>query len=389
MRIILYTGKGGVGKTSVAAATACKIAKEGKKVLIMSTDQAHSLADAFEIKLSEEPKEIERNLYAMEVDVVVESEKAWGNMKVYLKQLLTAKAEGGIETEELLVFPGFEELFSLLKIKEIYDAAEYDVLLVDCAPTGETMALLKFPEMIGSWIGKVLPIKRKAVKVAGPAIEKITSVPMPKDALFSEIEELMNKLEALQTLMNNKEVVSIRIVTTPEKIVIQEAKRNFDYLHLYDYMVDAIIVNRIYPKEAMDGYFEKWIKRQEESLQDIKNSFQGIRVFYLTLQKKELKSVPVLLDAAEQIYGKTDPIPLLGTDKTVTFEKNESGYLMKVYIPFADKKELQLEQHGSQLHLAIKNEKRIFELPKELHTMEINEAKFDSEALEVSFIDCK
>jgi len=177
MRIILYTGKGGVGKTSIAAATACQIAASGKKVLIISTDQAHSLGDSLDYKLSWNPMEVADHLFAMEVDAIAECEKAWGSLRDYMKRLLTSKSGESIEAEELLVFPGFEELTALFKIKEIYEEGLYEVLIVDCAPTGETLSLLKFPEMFGEWIEKLIPMKRKALKVAGPAAEKVLKIP--------------------------------------------------------------------------------------------------------------------------------------------------------------------------------------------------------------------
>ena len=385
MRIILYTGKGGVGKTSIAAATSCKIASEGKRVLIMSTDQAHSLGDAFEMKLSNDPTFIKDNLYAMEIDVLAESERAWGSMKEYMKKLITSRSEDGIEAEELLAFPGFEELFSLLKIMDIYEKNQYDILIVDCAPTGETMSLLKFPEMVGSWMSKVLPMKRKAVKVVGPAVEKIAKIPMPKDIIFDEIEHLLEKLEKLQKLMSQKEIVSIRIVTTPEKIVVQESKRNFSFLHLYDYNVDAIIVNRIYPIEAMQGYFSKWMKRQEDSLKDIEESFVGIPIFRLPLLGKELKNLKLLEEAATIIYGESDPTQVLFNDTIFKVDKNEKGYTMRIFIPFVDKKEMDLLQKGDELTLSIKNERRNFILPELLKNQEISGAEYKDDALYIHF----
>lgn len=215
MRIIIYTGKGGVGKTSMAAATACRIASEGKRVLIMSTDQAHSLGDSFDMELTKEPAQITDNLYGLEIDTVYESEKSWGNLKDYFKKLLTAKNDGGIEVEELLVFPGLEELFSMFKILEVYEKGEYDTLIVDCAPTGETLSLLKYPEKLSVFIQKVLPVKKKGVKIAGPVVEKTMKIPMPGEEVFDDFEYLMERMEKLQNLMLNKDIVSLRVVTTP------------------------------------------------------------------------------------------------------------------------------------------------------------------------------
>ena len=383
MRVIIYTGKGGVGKTSMAAATACKIAKNGKKVLVMSTDQAHSLGDAFDMKIDKEPIKIAKNLYAMEIDTVYESEKSWGNLKDYFKQLLTMKGGSGIEVEELLVFPGLEELFSMFKILEVYESGKYDTIIVDCAPTGETLALLKYPERLSGMINKVLPIKRAGVKTVGPAVERVMKIPMPKDNVFDDIEYLMDKMQRLQNLLLNKEVVSLRVVTTPEKIVINEAKRNFTCLYLYHYNVDAIIVNHIYPAKAMEGYFNKWIKLQEEALQDIKESFSEVPRFYVELQQQELRTLDVLGKVGDGIYGETNPDDVLFKKEIYSID-NEKNCL-KIYLPFADKGELRLEQDKNELIVGVKNESRKFPIPSEFTKKDIVGAKFEEGYLNILF----
>ncbi len=385
MRIILYTGKGGVGKTSVAAATACLIASKGKKVLIMSTDQAHSLGDSFDVKLGKDPIKVATNLYAMEIDTVFESEKSWGHLKGYMKEMLTMNGDGGIEVEELLVFPGMEELFAMFKILEVYEKGDYDVLIVDCAPTGETLSLLKYPEKLSNFMSKILPIKRKGVKVAGPVVEKLMKIPMPEDNVFDDIEYVMDKMERLQNLLLNKDIVSLRIVTTPEKIVISESKRNFTCLHLYNYNVDAIIVNRIYPKQAMEGYFSKWILMQEEGLTEIEESFSQVPRFYLELQKGEIGTLPILEEVSKQIFGDNDPANVLFKEDIFAIERNENGINLKILLPFANKEELSLNQNENELILSVKNERRRFTLPIELSKMDIKGAKFEGGYLVLSF----
>lgn len=383
MRVIIYTGKGGVGKTSMAAATACRIARDGKKVMVMSTDQAHSLGDAFDIKIGNEPMYVTDNLYALEIDTVAESEKSWGNLKDYFKRLITAKGEGGIEAEELLVFPGLEELFSMFKILEMYESGRYDTIIVDCAPTGETLALLKYPERFSALIEKVLPMKKAGVKAVGPAVEKLTSIPMPGEGVFDDVEYLMDKMLRLQNLLLDRDIVSLRIVTTPEKIVINEAKRNFTCLYLYRYNVDAVIVNHVYPERAMEGYFGKWMKLQEEGLNEIRESFSEVPRFLVELLPKELRTLKVLTEVGEKIYGDSDPDDVLFKQDIYITDPDNS--CLKIYLPFAVKEELILEQDKGELSVGVKNERRRFPIPAEFAGRDITGAKFEDGYLNITF----
>ncbi|MBZ9688565.1 ArsA family ATPase [Clostridium estertheticum] len=388
MRIILYTGKGGVGKTSVAAATACLIAKQGKKVLIMSTDQAHSLGDAFGIKLSNIPTKISDNLEAIEVDALIENGAIWGNIKGYLEKLMLSKTKKNIEVEELLVFPGFEDLISLLKIKQISDENNYEVLIVDCAPTGETMSLLKFPELFKWWMEKIFPMKRKVAKIAKPIIEGTIKIPVPDDKTFDEIETLYNKIDELHALMLQKDKVSLRIVTTPEKIVIKEAKRNFSYLHLYDFNVDAIIVNKIISEEGGKGYFEKWMKLQSENLKDISESFSPVPIFKTELMHSEVRNYESLLNMGESIFKEASPEKVLFKDKIFEVEKSstDESYYLNINMPFVDKSELNLLQKGDEISISIKNEKRNFVLPQKLYSKKIVKASYEDGKLKIQML---
>lgn len=385
MRIILYTGKGGVGKTSIAAATACRIADSGKKVLVVSTDQAHSLRDSFDMRLSSDPVNICSNLYAMEIDSFVENEKVWGNLKGYVEKLMMLKADKTIENEELLVFPGFEELLSLIRIKDIYDNGEYDVIIVDCAPTGETMSLLKFPDLFKWWMEKLFPIKRKGARIAKPIVEATMKIPVPDDKAFDDIEKLYMKIDELHQLFMNKDAVSIRIVTTPEKIVVKEAKRSFSYLHLFDYNVDAVIVNKIFSDESLSGYFEKWAAIQKSSIEDICDSFTGIPIFKLELLKEELRGYEKLKNVGYSVYGDINAENVLFQDKIFAVEKEAEGYNLKINMPFVNKEELKLSQKGDEITISVKNERRCFVLPDKLRTKEIARAKYDNGWLNINF----
>ncbi len=385
MRVILYTGKGGVGKTSIASATACKIAEEGKKVLIMSTDQAHSLGDSFDIKLSNEPIKVSENLYAMEIDSIIENERVWGNIKGYIEKLMMLKSDKTIETEELLVFPGFEELLSLIKIKEVYDEGVYEVLIVDCAPTGETMSLLKFPDLFKWWMEKFFPIKRKAAKFVKPVVEATVKIPLPDDKVFDDIDKLYQKIDELHKLMLNKDVVSIRIVTTPEKIVVKEAKRSFSYLHLFDYNVDGIFINRIFSRESLEGYFEKWANIQKDTIKDIEESFKGIPIFKLELMNHELRKYTHLKEAGDKLYGDFDPSNVLFKEKIFDVKSEDGNYILEIKMPFIDKNEIKLSQNEDEIIISIKNERRGFVLPTKLQSKEISTARYDDGKLNIYF----
>lgn len=385
MRIILYTGKGGVGKTSIAAATACKIAESGNKVLIMSTDEAHSLGDSFNIKLGNNPVMIADNLYAMEIDAVEENEKMWGSLKGYLKDLITLKSEASIESEELLVFPGFQELMSLIKMKEYEDKGEYDVLIVDCAPTGETMSLLKFPDLFKVFMEKIFPLKKKSAKFLGPVIEKTTKIPIPKEDTFDDIERLYEKIDDLHKLMLDKEKVSIRIVTTPEKIVVREAKRSFSFLHLFDYNVDAIIINKIFPEESIKGYFEKWEAKQREGIEEVYESFKDLPIFELELMHSELREYECLKVVSEKIYNGINPEDILFNEKIFEMTKDGERYIYSLNIPTVDKNDLDLMQNGDELIIAIKNERRSLVLPQKLKSKNLVGAKYENSKLNIFF----
>ncbi|MBP3888312.1 MAG: ArsA family ATPase [Cellulosilyticum sp.] len=385
MRIILYTGKGGVGKTSIAAATAAKVAGDGKKVLIMSTDQAHSLSDSFGMKLDKKPTYIEENLYGMELDTVEENEKVCGKVMKYIKALMLLKQEDSIEVEELLVFPGLEEMLALLKIKEIYDEDAYDVLIVDCAPTGETMSLLKFPDLFRWWMEKFFPMKKKGAKIAKPIVEGAMKIPMPDDDFFNQFEGLYERVAQLQKLIQNKDIVSLRIVTTPEKIVIKEAQRSFSYLHLYDYNVDAIVINRIFPEQSMTGYFSKWQELQLEAIKKVEECFKGIPIFKQELESTELKGYQMLYKVGDKIFGSQKADDIFFREKVYEVSKDKENYILTIHMPFVDKKELGLSQKGDELTLTIKNEKRSFVLSNKLRSKEISGAQYKDDYLEIYF----
>jgi arsenite-transporting ATPase len=385
MRVILYTGKGGVGKTSIAAATACKIASEGKKVLIMSTDQAHSLGDSFENKLSSEIKEIKKNLFALELDVVMENERLWKKTRKYIEKVLLFKTQKTIDNEELLVFPGFEELVALLKIREFSESSDFDVLIIDCAPTGESMALLKFPELFKWWIDKILPAKKKAAMIAKPIVDATIKFPLPEKEIFTEFEALYEQLEELHKILIDKERTSIRIVTTPEKIVINESMRSFTNFHLFDFNVDSIIINRIFSEKGAKGYFEKWLKMQSENIEKIYKDFSPIPIFRANLLDNELKGYNDLYKMGSLIYKDEHPSEVLFNKKIFIIDKIKDNFVLKIDMPFVDKKKLSIYQSGNEITIAVNNEKRNFLLPKKLKNKNVEKAFYEDGYLNIQF----
>lgn len=378
MRVLIYTGKGGVGKTSIAAATAVRIAQSGRKVLIMSTDQAHSLGDCFEQKLGDEAREVLPGLEAAEIDPGRESRRAWGNLNDYLRQIINGKANDGIAAEEALVFPGFEELCSLLRILDAVEEKRYDAILVDCAPTGETLSLLRYPERLSVLADQLLPMVRGFNNALGGLVSRATTVPKPRDIVFAEFDRLVKRLNSLQAILRDRSVSDMRIVMTPERIVLEEARRSYTWISQFDFGVDAVYVNKIYPKEALEGYFSGWMENQERSLALARESFRQQKIFELPLQEEEIRGTEALGRAADVLYGdagsaaagavnaagvSVDPLTIFCKEQSFRMEEEKGTKIFIVRLPYANKDDISVEKKGSDLQLTVGNELRRFRLP--------------------------
>ena len=363
MRILIYTGKGGVGKTSIAAATALYLSKRGKNVLVMSTDQAHSLSDSFEVSLNSSPLEIRDQLWALEIDPVAESRKAWGNLRDYLKEIISQKANGGLEADEVLLFPGLDELFSLLKILDAVESNTYDVIVVDCAPTGETLSLLRYPERLSLLADKLLPSVRNFTSAFGGLISRKTTVPKPRDEVFAEFDHLVKRLSRLREILTDRSICSMRIVLTPERIVYEEARKNYSWIRAFDYGVDAVYLNKIYPEEALEGYFERWSGLQEEMILKTRESFGECWIFALMLQKEEVRGLTMLTEVGEALYSSADPSEVFSEDYAYTIEDEKSTRYLILDIPYVREEDIRITKEGQNLYLTMKNEMRCFSLP--------------------------
>lgn len=385
MRILIYTGKGGVGKTSITAATGVRIAQSGKKVLMMSTDQAHSLGDSLDMRLGGTPVHVMDNLDALEIDPIAESEKAWGNLRDYIREIISNKANGTLEADEALMFPGLNELFSLLRILDAYDSELYDVIMVDCAPTGETLSLLRYPERLSVLDDRLLPSVRNMNNTFGGLISRRTSVPKPRDQVFEEFDKLVKRLDRLQRILRDRDVTSMRIVMTPERIVLDEARRSYTWINEFDFGVDAVYVNKIYPEEPMKGYFEGWIDMQEEGLELAGQSFGTSRVFHLRLQDSELTGIDMLQSAADQMYGDTDPSQVFSKEPAFTMEEAHGTRTMIIRLPYAKKEEIKAEKKGDDLVLIVRNETRRFKLPEKVSRRKMSGWEFENGCLRIRF----
>jgi arsenite-transporting ATPase len=384
MRVIIYTGKGGVGKTSVSAATAVKLAEQGYRTLILSTDAAHSLSDSFQVALGSEPVRISERLWGVEVDSLRETEKHWGAVRNWLSGLMSWANLDDITTEEMLVFPGMEELFSLMEIRRHATSGDYDAIIVDCAPTGETLRLLSYPNLLRWWLEKVFPYERRLLKVVRPVAKVVAGgLELPGDNVLDSLASLVRQLEKLQKIIIDPAMTSVRVVVNPEKMVIAEARRAFTYLNLYGFNTDAIIVNRVLPAEAGTGYWSTWRDIHLKYEEEIRNSFSPLPILRIPMMESEVYGLPMLKRIGEAAFANTDAAAVLYRGKVQEIRKEEDGYVLELVLPFVQKDQLQLSQKGDELTVQAGPYKRKVLLPRTLLGREITGARFTEQKLTI------
>jgi arsenite-transporting ATPase len=385
VRILLFTGKGGVGKTTVAAATAVGAAAAGHRTLVMSTDPAHSLADSFDIPLTARAQEIAPNLWAEQIDAQERLESNWRDIQEFVMAFLNWAGVDAIEAEELSVIPGLDEIFSLTDVKAHADSGRYDLLVVDCAPTAETLRLLSLPEAMNWYIERIFPVERRVVKTIRPLLTKLTSMPIADDRIFAAIERLHRNLDGVRQLLTNDLMSSVRLVVNPERMVIAEAKRTYTYLSLFGYRVDAVVVNRIIPEEVADPYFGKWKDIQAEHLETVKESFQPVPILTARLFDREMVGLDLLAGMYGEVYGERDATDVLHRDEPLRVRKRGTSYVLSLRLPFIEKGDIEVHRKGDELFVRVANYKRNLVLPQSLQRLEVKEANFVGDRLEIRF----
>ncbi len=383
-RTILYTGKGGVGKTSVAASTARRCAASGLRTLIISTDPAHSLSESFEAELSAEATQVADRLWGQEVKAQEEMERHWSGVQDWLGELLIERGVDRISAEELTVPPGMDELFSLLRLQAQHRAGDWDAIIVDCAPTGETLRLLSFPDVARWWIEKVFPMERQILAAARPIARSLLDIPLPSPAVFADIQRLSENLIAMNEILRDQERSTIRLVMNPDKMVIGEAMRTFTYLNLYGYVTDAVVVNRIFPADVGD-YFGTWRRLQQEHLELVQSAFAPVPVLRAPYFEQEVVGAEMLDRLAAELFAEHEPHAVLHSSITQEIIVEEDRARVRLALPFARKGEISLKKIGLELIIGVGDQKRTIMLPPALAGFRPSEATFEDGALEVTF----
>jgi arsenite/tail-anchored protein-transporting ATPase len=383
-RTILYTGKGGVGKTSVAAATARRCAAAGLRTIVVSTDPAHSLGDALEAQLGAQPTAVGERLWAQQVAAQDELERNWRAVQDWLGEMLVERGVDRISAEELTVPPGLDELFSLLQIKRHHEDGRYDVVVVDCAPTGETLRLLSFPDVARWWLEKVFPARGALLAAARPLAGALLDVTLPGDAVLDDVHRLVRNLIAMNEILRDRERVSIRLVMTPDRLVIDEARRTFTYLNLYGYLTDAVIVNRVFPAEVGD-YFGAWRERQQRRLADVEAAFAPVPVLRAPYFEEEVVGPEMLDRLGEAAFGAHDAADVLHHRLTQELEVEPGAARLRLDLPFAEKGDISLKKIGLELVVRVDGHKRTLMLPPALGDFRPSGAEFADGSLQVTF----
>jgi arsenite-transporting ATPase len=384
-RTILYTGKGGVGKTSVAAATARRCAAAGLRTVVLSTDPAHSLSDSLEIELGGSPTQCGENLWGQEVQAQEEMERHWSAVQDWMGEMLAERGIERIAADELTVPPGMDELFSLLQIKDHHRRGEFDAVIVDCAPTGETLRLLSFPDVASWWLEKVFPIERRLMNAARPFARTLLDVQLPPERVFDDVERLIGNLVAMNGILRDRATTSVRLVMNPDRMVVREAMRTYTYLNLYGYLTDAVIVNRVFPPEVDGGYFAGWRALQEEQMELVRSAFAPVPILTAPYFEREVLGAEMLDRLGGEVFDDLAPESLLHHDLGQELVSNNGTATLRLPIPFVEKADIELKKIGLEVVVRVGGQKRTIILPPALQPYRPQSAQFEDGALSIKF----
>lgn len=385
VRVLLFTGKGGVGKTTAAAATALRCAESGLRTMVLSTDPAHSLADAFDVPLGSIGTEIAPNLWGQQLDAQERMEDAWSDIQGYLLEVFEWAGVSGIEAEELSVLPGLDEVFSLSDIKSYADSGEWDVVVVDCAPTAETIRFLSLPDILSWYMTRVFPASRRVTRVVSPILSRVTKLPIAGDEVFGSARSFYDRLDGVRELLTDSERTSVRLVVNPERMVIAEARRTYTYLSLFGYGVDAVVANRLLPDAVTDPWFKQWKELHAEHLASIEDGFAPLPVLRAELASDELVGIPALRAFSDELYGDLVAHSVLHEGSPMHVRAKGDHAELELDLPFADKDDLELGRHDDELLIRVGPHRRALLLPDSLRRRTITAAALRDGRLRVTF----
>ncbi|HEY7137217.1 MAG TPA: ArsA family ATPase [Acidimicrobiia bacterium] len=386
MRILLFTGKGGVGKTTVAASTALLAARAGLRTIVCSTDPAHSLADAYDVALGDAPTRITERLDGQQLDARARLEEVWGSVRDYVVTLLDWAGADAVEAEELSVIPGLDEVFALADIREFATSGDYDLVVVDCAPTAETVRLLSLPDVLGWYMDRVFPAQRSVTRAVRPLLARVASVPVAGDDVFGAVRRFYDRLDGVRDLLTDGSVTSARLVVNAERLVVAEARRTFTYLSLFGYHVDAVVANRLLPADVSDPWFDGWKDAQLGHLANVRAAFAPVPVLTADLAAHELVGLERLDAFGHHVYGDRDPAARLFTGEPFRVDAVGDSLVLSMHLPFTDKRDVELGRADGELLLAVGSYRRALVLPDSLRRREVAGARMSGDRLEVEFV---
>lgn len=384
MRILLFTGKGGVGKSTVAAGTAALAAASGQRTLVLSTDAAHSLADAYGVPVGAEPTEVAAGLFVQQVDAQLRFQQSWAEIQGYLLSVLDVAGVDPVAAEELTVIPGAEEVLALLELRLHALSGSWDVIVVDCAPTAETLRLLALPEALGWYMRRVFPAERRIVKALRPVLNRTVGVPMPGDSVFDAVERLHAELDEVRALLSGPGS-SVRLVLTPEAVVLAEARRSYTTLSLYGYRVDGVVANRVFPAEDADDWRAGWVLAQDEVLAQVEQSFGGLPVWRSVYRAREPVGVAALTELAREVYDGADPLAPPAGAGPFRVRRTSSGAVLHLALPGVTRADVDLARNGDELVVTVGSYRRLLTLPAGLARHHVTGARVEEGELQVRF----